>query len=310
MRETRVTQSAIHWPPPRSHRLAFTTPMGGSYLGLAEDVLRQDLARYKGKVSLILTSPPFPLNRKKRYGNLTGEEYRGWLAGFASIFREYLKPRGSIVMEIGNAWEPGQPSMSTLGLEALIDFRDAGRLALCQQFVWFNPTKLPTPVQWVNIKRSRVKDAFTHIWWMAKGRNPIADNRRVLVEYSDSMKHLLERQTYNSGLRPSQHNIGAKSFLKDNGGAIPSNVLTVSNSNGTDKYQIYCREHALKSHPARMPIAVPEFFVNFLTRPGDIVLDPFAGSNTTGAAAESLGRRWLAIEADDHYIKGSRGRFE
>jgi site-specific DNA-methyltransferase (cytosine-N4-specific) len=145
---------------------------------------------------------------------------------------------------------------------------------------------------------------------MAKGRNPIADNRRVLVEYSDSMKNLLERQTYNSGLRPSQHNIGMKSFLKDNGGAIPSNVLTVSNSNGTDRYQLYCRKHALKSHPARMPMAVPEFFINFLTRPGDIVLDPFAGSNTTGAAAESLGRRWLAIEADEHYIKGSRGRFE
>lgn len=223
MRDTRIA-----WPPQASSRLAFSTSAGASYLGLAEDVLAQDLAQYKGKVSLILTSPPFPLNRKKRYGNLTGEEYRKWLATFASMFRDLLRPRGSIVMEIGNAWEPGQPSMSTLGLEALIDFRNAGRLTLCQQFVWYNPTKLPTPVQWVNIKRHRVKDSFTHIWWMAKGYNPVADNRRVLVEYSASMRNLLDRQTYNSGLRPSQHNIGAKSFLKDNGGAIPSNVLSLS----------------------------------------------------------------------------------
>jgi hypothetical protein len=304
-----VRDTRIAWPPQKSARLAFSTSAGASYLGLAEDVLVQDLAQYKGKVSLILTSPPFPLNRKKRYGNLTGDKYREWLATFASMFRDLLRPRGSIVMEIGNAWERGQPSMSTLGLEALIDFRNTGRLTLCQQFVWYNPTKLPTPVQWVNIKRERVKDSFTHIWWMAKGYNPIADNRRVLVEYSASMKNLLERQTYNSGLRPSQHNIGAKSFLKDNGGAIPSNVLTISNSNGTDKYQAYCRQQGLKPHPARMPTAVPEFFIKFLTRPGDIVLDPFAGSNTTGAAAELLGRRWLAVEADEQYVNGSRGRF-
>jgi len=305
-----VRDARIDWPPQKSSGLAFSTSAGASYLGLAENVLAQDLADYKGKVSLILTSPPFPLNRKKRYGNLTGDEYRTWLATFASTFRSFLRPRGSIVMEIGNAWEPGQPSMSTLGLEALINFRNAGRLALCQQFVWYNPTKLATPVQWVNIKRQRVKDSFTHIWWMAKGYNPVADNRRVLVEYSTSMRNLLERQTYNSGLRPSQHNIGEKSFLKDNGGAIPSNVLTISNSNGTDKYQAYCRQQGLKPHPARMPTAVPEFFIKFLTRPGDIVLDPFAGSNTTGAAAEALGRRWLSVEADDQYIRGSRGRFE
>jgi DNA modification methylase len=310
MQQRSVRGAAIAWPPAASPRRVFSTHAGASYRGLAEDVLLRDLAQYKGKVSLILTSPPFPLNRKKRYGNLTGEEYRKWLATFALIFRDFLKPRGSIVMEIGNAWEPGQPSMSTLGLEALIDFRNAGRLTLCQQFVWYNPTKLPTPVQWVNITRTRVKDSFTHIWWMAKSHNPVANNRRVLVEYSDSMKNLLARQSYNSGLRPSQHNIGDKSFLKDNGGAIPSNVLTISNSIGTDKYQAYCRMQRVKPHPARMPSALPEFFINFLTRPGDIVLDPFAGSNTTGAAAQALGRKWLAIEADEIYIKGSRGRFE
>jgi len=297
------------WPPPATRRRVFGTKLGASYHGQAEELLMGDLADYVGKVSLILTSPPFPLNRKKRYGNFTGDEYRQWLAAFAPIFRKVLKPRGSIVMEIGNAWEAGQPSMSTLGLEALIDFRAAGNLTLCQQFVWYNPTKLPTPVQWVNIKRKSVKDAFTHIWWMAKGPHPVADNRRVLSDYNDSMKNLLARQSYNSGLRPSQHMIGTRSFLKDNGGAIPSNVLMASNSSGTDPYQVYCREHGLKPHPARMPMAVPNFFIKFLTRPDDIVLDPFAGSNTTGAAAEALGRRWLAIEAEEQYITGSRGRF-
>jgi site-specific DNA-methyltransferase (cytosine-N4-specific) len=58
-----------------------------------------------------------------------------------------------------------------------------------------------------------------------------------------------------------------------------------------------------------MPIGLPEFFIRFLTDEGEIVLDPFGGSNTTGAAAEKLGRKWITIEADQGYVRGSAGRF-
>lgn len=272
-------------------------------------MLADELSTYRGKVSLILTSPPFPLNRKKRYGNLSGEKYIEWLAGFSNLFRRYLKPRGSIVIELGNAWEPGAPAMSTLGLEALLRFKSSANLVLCEQFIWHNPARLPSPIQWVNVERVRVKDAFTHIWWLARRSDPVANNRHVLVPYSKSMRNLLETRSYNGGRRPSEHNIGETSFLRNNGGAIPSNVLTYPNTGNTDDYHRHCRAVGLKPHPARMPIAVAEFFVNFLTKPGDLILDPFAGSNTTGAAAERLGRRWLAVEGDASYIEGSKGRF-
>ena len=99
------------------------------YRGLAEDVLQSAPAKkYRGKVRLILTSPPFPLNRKKKYGNRKGEQYVQWLAAFAPLFREFLTDDGSIVVEMGNAWEPGEPSMSTLALEALLKFLKAGDL--------------------------------------------------------------------------------------------------------------------------------------------------------------------------------------
>ncbi len=271
--------------------------------------MQEDLLPYKGKVRLIMTSPPFPLNRKKKYGNKIGDEYVEWLAGYASKFRQLLHPRGSIVIELGNAWEPGLPVMSTLSLEALLGFLKAGDLKLCQQFIWNNPARLPTPVQWVNIKRVRVKDAFTHIWWMARSANPIANNRRVLVPYSDSMSRLLRNGQYNSGPRPSQHQIGEGSFLRNNGGAIPSNVITLRNTHATSAYQVYCRKNGIKPHPARMAPGLAEFFIKFLTKEGDLVLDPFAGSNTTGAAAESLKRKWLAIEPQAEYIRGSVGRF-
>jgi hypothetical protein len=74
-------------------------------------------------------------------------------------------------------------------------------------------------------------------------------------------------------------------------------------------YHDYCEENNLLRHPAAMPVRLPEFFVRLLTDAGDLVVDPFAGSNATGAAAERLGRRWVSVEPDQRYVEGSRGRF-
>lgn len=308
-------------------KLAYRTKSGSCFQGLAEQFLLSPFAdAYRGKVDLIFTSPPFPLNRKKKYGNLQGKEYVRWFSSFASLLRDFLKPSGSIVIEVGNSWIPGKPVMNTLALESLLAFLRKGRFFLCQQFVWHNPARLPSPAQWVTVERIRLKDSFTHLWWMSRSARPKADNRRVLVEYSDSMKRLLISQSYNSGKRPSEHNIGKKSFLKNNRGAIPSNVLTVPleypdrndvpssviklpNTQASTRYLKYCREHKLEPHPARMPIGLPEFFIKFLTDPGDLVLDPFGGSNITGFAAERLGRRWISIEPNTDYVRGSRGHF-
>ncbi len=291
-------------------RVGYWTRRGVMYAGAAQHVLTSErLEKYRGKVRLIFTSPPFPLNRKKKYGNLQGGDYVRWLASFAPILRDLLAEDGSIVIEMGNAWEPGQPVMSTLALEALLAFLRGGRLHLCQQFVCYNPSRLPTPAQWVNIERARVKDAYTHLWWMSPTEKPRADNRRVLKTYSPAMLRLLASGKYNAGRRPSEHHIGNTSFLRNNSGAIPSNVLVFSNTNAQDPYLQYCRKHGLISHPARQPQGLAEFFIKFLTRPKDIVLDPFAGSNMTGSVAERLKRRWIAIETEQEYIEGSRGRF-
>jgi len=289
---------------------AYKTKGGVMYKGLSEDVLSNPrINRLKGKIQLILTSPPFPLNRKKQYGNLQGDAYLEWLSNFAGIFKRLLTPTGSVVMEMGNAWQAGQPVMSTLALKALLNFLEKGGLYLCQQFICYNPARLPSPAQWVNVKRIRVKDSYTHVWWMSTSPYPKANNRNILKKYSNSMLKLLSDKKYNSGTRPSEHHIGKDSFLTNNAGAIPSNVLTISNTGSNDPYQKYCRANNLPFHPARMPMELAEFFIKFLTDSNDLVLDPFAGSNTTGAASEKLGRRWISIEPKQDYITGSRGRF-
>jgi site-specific DNA-methyltransferase (cytosine-N4-specific) len=303
-------------------RPVYTSKFGKMYLGDSSELLLSDsLSSYHGKAQLIFTSPPFPLNTKKRYGNLRGKEYVDWLAKFALLLRPFLKKNGSIVLEIGNAWEPQEPIVSTTVMRALLEFLDAGHYYLCQEFVWYNPAKLPSPAQWVNVERSRVKDAFTKIWWMSPVKRPKADNRRVLLPYSESMKRLIKNKKYNAGSRPSQHVIGKSSFYKDNGGAIPPNVfdgdsipslssvLKATNTRSSDRYQNYCRANGLISHPARMPFELAEFFIKFLTEEGDLVVDPFAGSNTTGFAAENLGRKWLSLEKDAMHASVSIGRF-
>ncbi len=292
-------------------KVSYKTDLGVFYNGKLEKLLQsKKFEKYRGRFNLIFTSPPFPLNRKKKYGNLNDEEYLDWLRSIGSQLKEFLTEDGSIVIELGNSWEKGSPQMSILPLKSLLAFLESADYSLCQQFVWHNKAKLPSPAQWVTIERIRVKDSFTNIWWMGKSDRPKADNRKVLNEYSDKMKSLLKRKSYNAGKRPSEHIISEKSFLKNNQGAIPPNVLASSNTQSRSKYLKYCKEHQLTPHPARMPIDLPEFFIKFLTDEGDLVFDPFAGSNTTGEAAEKLGRKWVSIEIDEDYINGSIGRFD
>ena len=265
---------------------------------------------------------PFPLLTKKKYGNENGVEYLNWLESLAPKLTALLSDDGSIVIEIGNAWERGDPVMSTLPLEALLAFKKAAGLHLCQQIICHNPARLPGPAAWVTVNRWRLKDSYTHVWWMSKSPRPKAANRRVLTPYSKDMQRLLARKTYNSGKRPSGHDISPDGFLTDHGGAISANVIDLadttlipdsllrfSNTGWDASYRKYCEEQRLDAHPARMQPGLAGFFIQFLTNPGDLVMDPFGGSNTTGAVAEELERSWLCVEAHRPYAEGSRGRF-
>lgn len=304
----------------KTFRPVYSTLLGQLYVGKSEEVLQtSSFNKYLGKCQLIFTSPPFALTRQKRYKNVAADDYAEWLSSFANLFRKFLAPNGSIVMEVGNSWEPDKPVMSTARLEALLAFKKRGNLNLCQEFVWYNPARLPSPIEWVNVRRIRLKDAITHIWWMSPSEQPKADNRKVLRPYSSSMKALIKKQSYNAGKRPSGHRIGGRSFLKDNGGAIASNaidgdvvpnLLKIGNTGYNNSYRDFCRANELPTHPARMPPHLADFFIRFLTDEGDIVMDPFAGSNTTGQVAEQLKRRWLSIEADRDYAIGSIAAFD
>jgi DNA modification methylase len=281
----------------------YTTALGQCYEADALDVLRK---LPDNSVALVLTSPPFALRRRKAYGNVDASEYVEWFWPFAAEIHRVLDPEGSFVFELGGAWNRGSGTRSLYQYELILRLSKIFHLA--QEFYWYNPSKMPTPAEWVTIRRTRVKDAVNTLWWLSKSDSPRADNRRVLRPYSRSMRRLL-RDGYQTAKRPSQHDIGPH-FRRDNGGAIPPNILQVPNTRSSDEYFRRCREAGLPIHPARFPAPVPEFFVRFLTEPGQLVLDPFAGSNMTGHVSERLERRWLSIEINPDYVAGSRLRFE
>lgn len=311
------------------NKIYYETKFGKLLIGDSYKELKNgSLDEYKGKVNLIITSPPFPLNNKKKYGNLQGEEYKDWFISLAPVFEELLSDNGSLVIEIGNSWESARPVQSILHLECLLGLVKNSNLNLIQEFICYNPSKLPSPAQWVTVNRIRTVDSYTHIWWLAKSDFPKADNTKVLRPYSKSMKLLLKKQKYNSGKRPSEHVISEKGFLKDQGGSIshnffemesmhenrevrlPYNVLSYSNTNSNDYYMKECRKSNIIPHPARMNEGIVSFFIHFLTDENDFVFDPFAGSNTTGAIAEKLKREWLTIEIDKEFAIQSVFRFE
>ena len=291
----------------RSGRLCYTTPFGAQLSGDSLALLAELPAE---SVDLFVTSPPFPLLRKKAYGNEDQQRYVAWLTEFAKLARDALKPTGSLVIDIGGAYQRGLPVRSLHQYRALLAFVDDVGYHLAEEFYWYNPSKLPSPIEWVNKRKIRAKDAVNTIWWLSKSEKPKADIGRVRVPYSKSMLRLLQdpARYYTPKERPSQHNIG-EAFGRDNGGALPSNLLAMPNSQSNDTYLRACKALGLPGHPARFPLKLPAFFIEMMTDPGDLVVDFFGGSNTSGRAAEDLERRWLSFELDPEYAALSVVRF-
>jgi DNA modification methylase len=262
----------------------------------------------EGSLNLAITSPPYALEFKKEYGNATKSEYVEWLRPFAEEIHRVLADDGSFVLNIGGSYIKGSPTRSLYHFKVLLMLCEEVGFHLAQECFWFNPAKLPAPAEWVNVRRMRIKDSVEYVFWLSKSPFPKANNRNVLNEYSNDMLRLIERG-YKAKERPSGHNITGK-FQSDQGGSIPANLIEAGNNDSNGAYMTRCKEAGVKPHPARFPATLPDFFMRLLTDEGDLVLDPFAGSNTTGRVAEDLSRRWLGFELDRDYTRASRFRFD
>ena len=301
----------------------YSTGHGAAFLGNSQELLSR---LPTGSVNLVFTSPPYALHFKKEYGNADKLDYVRWFLPFATQIFRVLKDDGSFVLNIGGSYNRGTPTRSLYHFHLLLTLVEEVGFYLAQECFWYNPAKMPMPAEWVTVRRIRIKDSVEYVWWFSKTPWPKANNTRVLKEYSPDMIRL-NRRGVKATVRPSGHRI-RNSFDKfEAGGAIPGNVvedallesidapvpetmLKFGNNAANDEYAKRTKELGLKMHPARFPLALPEFFIKLLTEEGDIVIDPFAGSNTTGVVAEGLKRRWIAMEERAEYLESSRVRFQ
>ena len=196
----------------------YYTDYGKAYCGDALELMAQ---LPDESINLVMTSPPFALQRKKEYGNRSQDEYVAWLLEFTNEVKRVLKNDGSFVLDLGGAYQKGRPVRSLYNYRVLIELCDVQGWNLAEEFFWFNPSKLPSPIEWVNKRKIRAKDAVNTVWWLSKTDFPKADVSRVLVPYSDRMKKLLKNSDkyYTAKERPSGHKI-SKSFSKNNNGAM------------------------------------------------------------------------------------------
>lgn len=288
----------------------YSTKLGKCIQGDSLEILH---TLSNNSIDLIITSPPFSLQRHKSYGEVAQNEYVDWLLQFGSIAHSKLKDTGSFVIDIGSAYQKGQPIKALYPFRFMIRMCDELGYKLAQDFYWHNPSALPTPIEWVNKRKIRCKTSVNTVWWFSKTNSPKSNIKNVLVPYSSRMKNLIERPQdfvkQEGTVRPSGHVMGMKSWAKNNGGAIPSNLLQISNSESNSQYLRYCKIIGIKGHPARFPLKLPEFFIKMLTDENDLVVDIFSGSNTTGQASECLGRKWLSIDFNLEYVASSVFRF-
>ena len=300
----------------------YRTDLGAAFVGDSQELLSRIPDR---SVNLVFTSPPYALHFKKEYGNAHKRDYVRWFLPFATQILRVLKDDGSFVLNIGGSYNEGTPTRSLYHFHLLIALVEEVGFHLAQECFWHNPAKMPMPAEWVTVRRIRIKDSVEYVWWFSKTPWPKASNSRVLKPYSPDMIRL-NRRGVKATIRPSGHVIRS-SFDKIGEGAIPGNVveegisaemelpvadamLKFGNNAANDEYAKRSKELGLKMHPARFPSSLPEFFIKLLTEEDDIVIDPFAGSNTTGVVAEGLKRRWIAMEQKTEYLEASRVRFE
>ncbi len=259
-------------------------------------------------LNLIFTSPPYPLNHPRAYGNLKGAEYLDWLIRLLETWMPKLAKDGSIVLNLMDTYIEGAPFVDLYQERLLLRLNDDLGVKLCQRYAWHNPCKMPA-ASWVTINRIRVKQTLENIFWLSPSDAPFADNRQVLKPYSRKYQSTLSNGKERQALRPMGYGFHEGQHLKDNGGSIPGNLLTFAHSTSTGPYFDGCRKSGLPIQPARMPKEIPSYFIKLLTRMFDTVWDPCAGSITTGEAAEELGRYWIATERIREYVQGAAFRF-
>lgn len=289
--------------------LLYTTNNGQAYCGNCIDLIQTELE--DKSVQLFISSPPFPQVRDRNdYQNPDPNTFVDWLLNITQSLIPKLKSNGSIVFDLGHVYNYKNPTLNIYNYEFIYRVVKELNLNLCFQFFHYNPSSLPSPTAYCNRMKIRPKNSVNLAPWFSITPRPYADVTQVLNKYSRQFKKLLKIDEVkpNDYTTPSGHYIHNDTWV-NNKGSIPTNLLRIPNSDSRDPYLSACKSVGIKPHSARFPKDFARFFIKYLTEPNDLVVDIFAGSNTTGFCAEELNRQWKSFELDRSFVAASAFRF-
>jgi DNA modification methylase len=296
--------------PPNVMALGFSTKLGVAVWGSCKDVFGSQT----DSIAVCITSPPYALAQPRAYGNPTQDEWVDFVCACLEPIVKRLLPGGSIAVNLSNdVFEPGLPSRSLYREEFVIAMRKRLGMFKMDEIVWSNPSKPPGPIQWASKRRMQLNTGYEPV--LVFCNDPMlsfADNRRVLQPHSDRHKKLMARggEARSRVNSDGAYRINAGAYGSETAGRIPKNVLSFGHSCADQRrLRRMARDAGLPVHGASMPLSLAMFLVQYLSRPGDLVVDPFGGTQTTAKACEELGRLWKTSEMVAEYIWNGRFRF-
>ena len=291
--------------------VGFSTDLGVAILGSCDSVF----SRIDSPITLVLTSPPYPLQNAREYGNVSEARYVDWICKTLEPVIKNMVDGGSLCLNISNdIFMKGSPERSMYCERLLLALHDRLGLKLMDRLIWENRSKPPGPIQYASKARTQLNVVYEPIYWLTNNPHAVkSDNRRVLLEHTEKHLRLIQsggeqRTALNSD---GAYRIRPGSYGNNTPGRIPRNILSFGHRCAAQTgYKKAARAKGLAVHGAPMPLKLAQFLVQFLSSPGDLIADPFAGSHTTADAAQRLGRRWLTTEVMAEYVLGSATRFE
>jgi site-specific DNA-methyltransferase (cytosine-N4-specific) len=289
---------------PEVQLVAYSTELGAAIWGDCKSAF----SKIDEPIHLCVTSPPYPLRVKRSYGNRREQAWIDFICESLEPIVNNLVAGGSVVLNVTNdIHQPKSPARSLYLERMVISLHDRLGLQLMDRWIWSNPGKPPAPTYWACVNKKQLCTGYEPVYWFTNDPDNVrSDNQRVLVEHSDNHKKLMagggEARTTSYG--DGAYQIKPGDFGTVTAGKIPKNVITRGAAcSDTRLIRRLAEDGGLPAHPAMFPTALPEFAIKFLTQPGELVVDPFAGANKTGMACERLGRRWLSTERVLQYIK-------
>jgi len=291
--------------------LGFSTNLGLAVWGDCSTAL----AGLDQPITLIVSTPPYPIQKARRYGGTSDTEaYIDFICRAIDPAVKALAPGGSLCLNVSNdVFEPGMPSRSLYIERLTLAIADRFGMSLMDRLIWHNPSKPPGPIAWSSKKRVQLNVAWEPVLWFTNDPTRItADNRRVLEAHTEAQLRLMKAggESRSADYGDGAYRIRPGAFGAPTDGRLPRNILTRAHRCAdTSRYRRDAHRLGLPVHGAMQPLSIPDFLIRFLTKTGDLVVDPFDGTAKTGMAAERLGRRWIVVEKKLEYIRGAGERF-